>query len=95
MKYRVREGIVLKNVCDVWMLVAVGKAAEHCLYVRQVNDSLAWYWQRIEAGKTAREIAEETAAVYEVSADRAERDIRKLFLDLEEKGYLIPEEGGR
>ena len=89
MDYRVRDGIILRNVCDVWLLIAVGEAAEHCLYVRQVNDTLVWYWQRIAKGKSKDEIIDEAESVFDASKTQLESDLNELKSQLHSMGYLV------
>ncbi len=89
MRYKVRDGIVLKNICDEWLLIAVGKAAEHCLYVRQINDSLAWYWTRISSGMSSEDIVNEAVATFDVPRDLIVDDLNDLVSQLHTMGYLI------
>ncbi len=91
---KTREGIILKNVCDSWLLIAVGEAAQHCLYVREINDSLAWYWQEIQQGKEKQEIVTDASETFEATEETIRRDLDKLIDDLYEMNYLIKEEEG-
>ena len=79
---KTREGIILKNVCDSWLLIAVGEAAQHCLYVREINDSLAWYWQEIQQGKEKEEIVTDALETFEASEEMIRKDLDKLIDDL-------------
>ena len=92
MKYKIRDGIVLKNVCGEWLLIAVGKAAEHCLYVRHINDSMAWYWQLIEQGMETDQIVNKALENFEASEDTIRKDVNSLMDQLNEMGYLIETE---
>lgn len=91
---KTREGIILKNVCDSWLLIAVGEAAQHCLYVREINDSLAWYWQEIQQGKEKEEIVTDALETFEASEEMIRKDLDKLIDDLYEMNYLLKEEEG-
>ena len=90
MTYHVRDGILLRNVCDVWLLIAYGEAADHCLYVREVNDSLAWYWERFAREEPLEAIVNEAAEVFDAPEGLIKRDVLSLFKDLCRMGYLIP-----
>ena len=92
MNYTVRDGIILKNICDVWLLIAVGEAAEHCLYVREINDSLAWYWQMITAGRTKDEIVSEALSIYDAPKEQICQDLEQLISNLVSMGYLIEQQ---
>lgn len=87
--YQIRDGIVLKNICGEWLLVAVGEASEHCMYVRRVNDTLAFFWQHIVSGKTFEQIIADAAEEYDASEDQLGKDLQVLIGQLCKAGYLI------
>ncbi|MCR4673173.1 MAG: PqqD family protein [Lachnospiraceae bacterium] len=86
---RIREGVLLRNVCGEWLLIAVGDAARHCMYVRQINDTLAYYWQMIEEGKTEEEIITAAREEYDASPEVIEKDVRELIRQLYDMNYLV------
>ncbi len=89
MDFRIRDGIVLKNICGEWLLIAVGEASKHCMYVRRVNDTLAFFWQQIESGKTLEQIIAVAAEEYDASEEQIDKDLRRLLKQLYEAKYLI------
>ncbi len=89
MKYKVRDGVLLRNICDEWLLIAAGEAAKHCLYVRQVNDTLAWYWQRVAKGLDTEKIIDEAETVFDASRQQIEKDLNILTEQLRAMGYLV------
>ena len=89
MSHRIREGIILRNICGEWLLIAVGKAARHCMYVRQVNDTLAYYWERIAEGLSTEEIIAQACEDYDAPAEMIERDVNRLISRLYEMHYLV------
>ena len=92
MAYRIRDGVVLKCICGEYLLIATGDAAEHCLYVRQVNDSLAFFWQMIEASLDEDAIMEKAMQEYDAPEELIRSDYRRLLRELESMSYLIPYE---
>ena len=90
MRYRIRDGVVLKCICGEYLLIATGEAAEHCLYVRQVNDSLAFFWQMIEAGLEEDDIVKKAMEEYDAPEELIRKDYRRLLRELEGMCYLIP-----
>ena len=90
MRYRIRDGVVLKCICGEYLLIATGEAAEHCLYVRQVNDSLAFFWQMIEAGLEEDDIVKKAIEEYDAPEELIRKDYRRLLRELEGMCYLIP-----
>lgn len=89
---KVREGILLKNICDSWLLIAVGKAGECCKYAREVNDTFAWYFSEIQKGKEKEEIIEDTLERFDVSEEITRNDLDKLIGELYSMNYLLREE---
>ena len=91
MKYRIREGILLRKVCDVWLLIAVGDAVNHCKYVCEINESLAYYWQLLEQGLTTDAIVDKAASDYDAPKSQIEKDVKTLVNQLCNMGYIIEE----
>ena len=89
MHHKIREGIVLKKICGEWLLIAVGEAADHCMYVRQINDTLAFYWQKLEQGMSEEEIVRAAQEEYDAPVDVIRTDLKRLIRDLYKKQYLI------
>ncbi len=92
MRYRIRDGVVLKCICGEYLLIATGEAAKHCLYVRQVNDSLAFFWQKIEAGLEEDAVVQKAMEEYDAPDELLRKDYHRLLKELEDMSYLIPVE---
>lgn len=88
---KIRKGIILRNICDTWLLIAVGEASEHCMYVREINDTMAWYWQELEQDKTVDEIVKDTLETFEAPEDAVRKDLNKLITELKAMNYLQEE----
>lgn len=89
MGYHIREGVILRQVCGDWLLIAVGEAAKHCLYVREINDTLAWYWQRIEEGLGRDGIITAALEQFDAPEDLILKDVDNLIKGLIRMGYLL------
>ncbi len=88
---KIRKGIILRNICDTWLLIAVGEASEYCMYVREINDTMAWYWQELEQNKTVDEIVKDTLETFEAPEDAVRKDLNKLITELKAMNYLQEE----
>lgn len=93
MEYQVRKEIILKNVCETWLLIAVGEASKHCLYVREINEIFAWYWERISKGIPAESIIQEACSIYDAPENMIRMDLMELYRNLVKMGYLIEKDG--
>ena len=89
MTHQIREGIVLKNICGEWLLIAVGDAANDCLYVRQINETMAYFWQLIEEGRSTEEIINQAQEDYDAPVEVIRRDVHNLIKNLYDMNYLI------
>ena len=89
MGYHIREGVILRQVCGDWLIIAVGEAAKHCLYVREINDTLAWYWQWIEEGLGRDGIIRAAREQFDAPEELILKDVDKLIKDLVRMGYLL------
>ena len=92
MKYRIRPGVVLAEVCGEYLLLATLDASQHCSYVYQINETAAFFWKLLEQGLPDGEIVEAAAADYEAPKELLSHDIRQFIQVLMEKGYLLLEE---
>lgn len=94
MELQIREGVILRNICGEWLLIAAGDAAKHCMYVRQVNETLAYYWRKIEDDRTVEEIISEAQDEYDAPPEVIRKDVTGLIQELYDMGYLVPAEDG-
>ena len=56
MKYSIRPGIILTNVCDEHFLVSGKEAREHCPYVTNLNDTAVYIYKKLAEGLSKEEI---------------------------------------
>ena len=94
MRYPIRPGVVLAEVCGEYLLLATLDAARHCPYVYQVNETAACFWRLLERQLPAEDVAAAAAAEYDAPAEVVRRDLEQVLKDLREKGYLLSEEAG-
>lgn len=90
MGYRIRDGVILKCICGEHLLFAIGEAAEHCLYVRQINDSFAFFWQLTADGLDEDAVVMCAKKEFDAPEELLRADYRKLLHELVSMGYLIP-----
>lgn len=94
MRYPIRPGVVLAEVCGEYLLLATLDAARHCPYVYQVNETAACFWRLLERQLPEEAVAAAVAAEYDAPAEVVRRDLGQFLKDLREKGYLLSEEAG-
>lgn len=89
MAYKIREGVILRQVCGEWLIIAAGDAANHCTYVRQVNETLAFYWKLLAEGCTSEQMVSRATEKFEVTENQAKEDVNQLINQLIHMKYLI------
>ena len=62
------------------------------MYVRRVNDTLAFFWKQIEEGKTFEQTVAAAAGEYDAPEGQLREDLRVLIGQLQEAGYLITDD---
>ena len=90
MKYKIRDGIVLINVCDEFFLVSGKSARQYCPYIAKISDSGALIWSLLSENKSIEEIEDEVALNYEIEKDSDLRsNIQEFLNDLNDRHYLM------
>ena len=90
MDWQLREGVILTEVCDEYLLVGCSIVRGKCPYVLRVNDSAAFIWKEMEKGKTYEEIVEALKEEYEVTEDIDLREVVDEFTEvLKDNGYIV------
>lgn len=94
MKYHLCSGVSLEHVCGIHLLIASGQALSRLEYVRVINDVGADILEKILKKEETEDIIYQLSQEYEMNKKDIRNGIFRFLKDLEEKGYLIPDEGG-
>ncbi len=92
MNQRIRQGVVLREICGEYVLVAGGKASAVCPPLRQLNDTGAFFWKLIEEDCSEEEMVRKAAENFEADAQQIRPSLRRFREMLEKEGYLLKEE---
>ena len=93
MKYRTRNGVVLTEVCDQFLLVSAEKNWDFCPYVIQINETSAFLWRKLELGADLETLVLAVAEEYKVEDFNAAREAIESFIrQMSEMNYLLSEE---
>lgn len=93
-EYRIRQGIVITEICGEYLLIAAKKARETCPYVNQVNESFAYLCKTLENWCTSEQLKQAILEVYDLSDQKAADTEIKGFLEkMQHYGYLLTREG--
>lgn len=85
---KIKDGFILREVADSYLVVAVGEAVKHFSGVINLNETGAFLWRLLEKGADEEQLKKELLAEYDVDEQTAEKDIR-TFVEKLEKANLF------
>ncbi len=92
MTYRLIPGVTCARIYDAYFLIASLEARSTVDPVRELNETGAYFWKKLETGADFGEIISQTTQEYEVSAEDAKAAFEAFAAALCDAGYLIMEE---
>ncbi len=86
---KIKEGFILKNIADSYIVVAVGAAAKSFNGIINLNETGAFLWKKISECKDENELASALTAEYDVDDQTALKDASEFIARLKEAGVLL------
>lgn len=86
---KIKSGFIIRKLADNYVVVPVNNQNEFQGMI-QLNQTGAFIWQQLEAGKNEDEILSLMLEKYEISLEKAKEDIT-LFIEKLRKDNLIDE----
>ena len=81
---KIKDGFILREVADSYIVVAVGEAVKTFNGIVNLNETGAFLWKALETGATKEELLAKLTAEYDVDEDTAKKDIDAFVAKLEE-----------
>lgn len=85
---KIKEGFMLKQVCDEYMIVPVGAASVDFKSVIRLNETGAFLWKLLENGAEKADMLKDILDEYDVSEEIASTDIDAFIIKLTQAGIL-------
>ena len=85
---KIKEGFMLKQVCDEYMVVPVGAASVDFKSVIRLNETGAFLWKLLENGAEKADMLKDILDEYDVSEEIASTDIDAFIIKLTQAGIL-------
>lgn len=86
---RIKEGFILREVADSYVVVAVGAASINFKGVIKINESAAMLWKAMEEGdKSVEDLVELLLNKYEVDENTAKKDVIDFVEGLKGAGII-------
>ena len=85
---KIKEGFVLREVMDNFIVVAVGKGVKTFNGMIQLNDTGAFLWKLLEKGAEEDQLVEQMMKEYGIERDVAKGDVQEFIQGLKEANLL-------
>lgn len=85
---KIKEGFVLRQVVDNFVVVAVGNSVFDFSGMTTLNETGAFFWHELEKGATEEELVAALLKEYDVSEEVARRDTAMYVQKLKDAGYV-------
>lgn len=88
MRYEIHPQVVCESVAGRYLLIAYGEALKELPYLREINETGAFFWELADLGNNWDEMLEQALAVYDAPPGLLESGMKAFFSHLAEKGYV-------
>lgn len=86
---KIKDGFVLRNICDEYIVVAVGRQTLDFKGLIKLNESGAFLWEQLKSDRTEEELLAALTAEYTVDEATAQADIAAFVSSLKEADLLV------
>lgn len=88
LRYEVHPKVVCETVAGRHLLIAYGDALGELPYLREINESGAFYWNLAAGGNDMDEMLEQALTIYDAPRGLLERGMEVFFKVLQDEGYV-------
>ena len=85
---KIKEGFILRQVADNWVVLPVGQASVNFNGMISLNESGALLWRTLEQGGDRTALAEALLGEYEVEKEEALADVDAFLAALTKAGCI-------
>ncbi len=85
---KIKEGFVLKNIADNYVVVSVGEGNVDFNSMITTNETGAFLWELIEKGATKEELVKAVLAEYDADEAVVTADVERFVQKLSDKNIL-------
>lgn len=87
--YKRNEDFVLREIAGEYIIIPTGRSVASVSGMITISETSAFIWKLLEESRSLQELVQYTTDTYEVTASRAEEDIRQLLAKLSALGMLV------
>ena len=92
LRYEVHPQVVCEKVAGRYLLIAYADALGELPYLREINETGAFYWNLAAGGNDRDEMLQQALTIYDASRDILERGLEVFLKDLIDDGYVTERE---
>ncbi len=85
---KIKDGFILREVADSYIVVAVGEAVKSFNGVINLNQTGALLWKTLENGAEEQDLVQALLDEYDVDKELAEKDVKLFLRKLTEAGLV-------
>lgn len=85
---KIKDGFVLRNICDEYIVVAVGRQTLDFKGLIKLNETGAFLWEQLKNERSEEELLTALCAEYAVDEATAKADIAAFLASLKEAALL-------
>lgn len=84
---KIKEGFMLRNVADNYVVVPMGKEAADFNGMITLNETGAFMWGCLEKGCTKEELVAKVLEEYEAEEEQVIQSVERFVKEIEENGF--------
>lgn len=84
---KIKEGFMLRNVADNYVVVPMGKEAADFNGMITLNETGAFMWKCLEKGCTKEELVAKVLEEYEAEEEQVIQSVERFVKEIEENGF--------
>lgn len=85
---KIKDGFILREVAESFLVVAVGDAVKTFNGVINLNETGAFLWKKLEEGISEEELVDALLNEYEVEKEIAQKDVSAFIAKLKENNLI-------
>ncbi len=85
---KIKDGFILREVADSYVVVAVGETVKSFNGVINLNETGALLWKTLEKGAEEKDLVDALLNEYDVERELAENDVKLFIKKLTEAGLI-------
>ena len=92
MAYKIRDGVTLVLIQQVYLIVSTAKCWNECPFITETNEMGALIWNELKHQRSVKHIVDQILDQYDIeNKSQIEHDVNQFIQNMIESKYLIQE----